>query len=237
MDERVSARPARYGCGVAFRGGIAAVISLALCSCVSPPRMCASQPECGSAAACVAGRCVANGATPAINGARRVLHDPVDSAFIRRGEGPDDSTPAIATLGDSRHPHAMALLRFAVPLPPDATVLEAYILLERAPDVEADPSSIVLHAARIAEPWDGRSVSWATQPRIEETGAPLTRVSASSGSIVRLDVRDLVQSWRARTGGDFGVAVVAEASAAGLPFAMRPGHGQHSGPKLELYIK
>jgi hypothetical protein len=213
------------------------VVSFSLGACVSPPRMCASQAECGSSGSCVAGRCVANGATPAINTARRLLFVPVDSAFVRRGEGASESPPAIATLGDGRHPEAMALLRFDLPLPPEATVLEAYVLLERAPDVETDPAFVALHAARIVEAWDGRSVSWATQPRVEETGAPVTRVSSSSGPMVRLDVHDLVEQWRQRAGADFGVAVVAEAAGTGLPFALRPGGGDQAGPRLEVYIK
>jgi hypothetical protein len=199
--------------------------------------MCASQAECGSSGSCVAGRCVANGATPAINTARRLLFTPVDAAFVKRGEGASESPPATATLGDGRNPEAMALLRFAMPLPPEATVLEAYILLERAPDVEPDPASVALHAARIVEPWDGRSVSWATQPRVEETGAPVTRVSSSSGPMVRIDVHDLVEQWRLRAGNDYGVAVMAEVGGGGIPFALRPGSRDRSGPRLEVYIK
>jgi hypothetical protein len=112
-------------------------------------------------------------------------------------------------------------------------------LLERADGVEADPSAVMLHASRIVESWDGRSVSWATQPRIEETGGPVTRVASSSARMVRLDVHGIVESWRQRSGDDFGLAVVARADGAGngLPFALRPGSSDRLGPRLELYIK
>ena len=69
-------------------------------ACVPPPRMCVSEAECGTAAACVAGRCVARGATPAIDSARRLLFSPVDVGWAHRG-GADASggSPAVATLG------------------------------------------------------------------------------------------------------------------------------------------
>jgi hypothetical protein len=222
-------------------------VALAACAatpgCVSSQRMCDAQFACTGTASCVAGRCVAAGATATINGARRLLFEPVDVAYIQRGAGGDQgSQPEIATLGDGRRPRAIALLRFAVPLPPEATVVEAYLLLQRAPDVEADPTALLLHAARIVEPWDGRGVTWATQPGIEETRAPETRVSTGAGPLVRLDVHELVELWRQRSGEDFGLAVIAEpadpaGAGDGLPFVWRPGGEDRAGPRLELYIK
>jgi hypothetical protein len=108
-------------------------------------------------------------------------------------------------------------------LPAEVHVLEAYLVLERATDGEADPVPITLHATRIVQAWDGRSVSWARQPRFEEAGAPITRVWPSSGRLVRLDVRALVQRWRRRSGEDFGIAVLAEeATSTGIAFALAP---------------
>jgi hypothetical protein len=64
-------------------------------------------------------------------------------------------------------------------------------------------------------------------------------VSLSGPPLVRLDVRDLVQKWRRRSGDDFGVAVLAEGeSATGMAFAVSPVGGRTlAGPRLELYVK
>jgi hypothetical protein len=186
--------------------------------------MCVSEGDCGAQASCVAGRCVAHGATPAIDTARRLLFFPVDLAYVRSDADARDATAA--TLGGVRDQGAIVLLRFSAPVPAEANVLEAYLVLERAIDVEPDPTPIALHAARIVDPWDGRSVSWARQPRVEEVGAPVTRVSPAAGPLVRLDVRALMQRWRRRTGKDFGVAVVAEGkSFTGMAFALVPAAG------------
>jgi hypothetical protein len=203
--------------------GVAVVVAVAVANgCVSPPRMCTAESECGGRSACVAGRCVAQGATAAIDSGRRLLFSPVDEAYIPRAGGPAGDAPVV-TLGRARDGAALALLRFAIRLPPEATLLEAYLLLERAPDVDMDPQPISLHAARIVDRWDGASTTWARSPRIEDTGAPVTRVSPSSGSLIRVEVREIVQRWRRRGHGDFGLAVVAEGeSATGVSFAWQP---------------
>jgi hypothetical protein len=169
--------------------------------------MCAAGGDCSATSSCVAGRCVANGAAVAIGAARRVLYDPVAIGFVRRGAEP--GLPAIAALG--RSDGALALLRFSLPLPPEVSVIEAYLLLDRATNVDSDPAPIALHAVRIVDPWDERSLSWAVQPRVEEVGSPITRVLPSAGALVRLDVRAIVERWRRREGGDFGLAVVSDA--------------------------
>jgi hypothetical protein len=224
-------------------------------SCYTPaPRMCTSAGECGASSSCVAGRCVTNGAVPAITTARRLLYAPVELAYLHRGEA--GGTPAIAMLGGSDD--AVALLRFSVPLPPEVTVLEAYLLLERARDVDSDPTAVALRAARIVQPWDVRSVSWAHQPHVEDVGAPVTLVPPASGPWVRLDLRELTQRWRRRGGSDFGVAVVAERmsggpASAGVAVALTPAPGRVDpdalrvdpdalrvdlvGPRLELYVR
>jgi hypothetical protein len=213
-------------------GGVALVVSLF--ACAPPPRMCTSGGDCGALSSCVAGRCVAHGATPAISTARRLLFDPVEVGYVSRTRGA--GTPPIAPLG--KGDGAYALLRFSVPLAPEAVVLEAYVLLERASDVDCDPSPIDLHAARVTVPWDERSLSWATQPRLEEIGSPVTRVLPAAGSRVRLDVRDLVLRWRRRARDELGLAVVAEGhTPRGMAFALEPSGHDAAGPRLELYVK
>jgi hypothetical protein len=197
--------------------------------------MCASEGDCGAQASCVAGRCVAHGGVPAIATARRLLYAPVDVAYMRRGHDREDAAPALVMLG--RDDGALTLLRFSVPLAPEAKVLEAYLVLDRPSGVEIDPAPISLHAARVLDAWDSRSISWARQPRLEEVGAPVTEASPASGPLVRIDVRALVESWRRRMGGDEGLAVVAAGkSATGMAFALAS-WGESHGPMLELYVK
>ena len=203
--------------------------------------MCSAEVDCGARAACVSGRCVAHGATAAIDTARRLIFFPVDIAFVGHASGSRDT--ATAVVGSSRDVQAAILLRFAAQLPSETNVLEAYLLLERQGAAASDPWAVALRTARIANDWDGRSVSWALQPRLEDIGAPVTRVSPSSGPLVRLDVRALVQRWRARAGDDFGVAVVTEeASPGGMAFALVPVASNDPrtallGPRLEVYVK
>jgi hypothetical protein len=206
--------------------------------------MCTAAGDCAATSSCVAGRCVAKGAAVAIGTARRVLYDPVAIGFVRRGGDP--GLPAIAALG--RSDGALALLRFSLPLPPEVSVIEAYLLLDRVTDVDSDPAPIALHAVRIVDPWDEQSLSWAVQPRVEEVGSPVTRVLPASGALVRLDVRAIVERWRRRAGRDFGLAVVSDASAGvgpgmGMAFALGAGGAGgvgaagSSGPRLELYLR
>ncbi len=218
-------------------------------ACVPPPRMCAQESDCGSQSSCVAGRCVAHGATAAIDGARRLLVEPVEVGWVQRGS--DVRGAPVATLGRAGEPAAL-FLRFDAELPGDASVLEAYVLLERAAELDADPSAtIAVHAARVVSPWDARSLTWATQPRVLEVGAPVTRVGAGAGRFVRVDVRDIVQRWRRRGRDEQGIAVVVEGeSATGLAFALAAvdvgrdrddpvlaPRRQQAGPRLELYVK
>ncbi len=155
---------------------------------------------------------------PAIASARRLLFAPLELGWVRRGGG---ETRDVAVLG--RGDGARLLLRFSVPLVPEASVVEAYVLLSRAPAIDADPALLSLHAARVTSPWDTGSLSWARQPTIEEVGAPVTRVAPASGALVRVDVREIVQRWRRRSGGDFGIAIVSEGtSPTGVAVALAP---------------
>ena len=158
----------------------------------------------------------------------------MEVGYVSRAGGP--GIPAIAPLG--KGDGALALLRFSVPLPVEATVLEAYVLLERVSDVDCDPSPIALHVARVSGRWDERSLSWARQPHVEEIGSPVTRVLPASGSVVRLDVRDLVARWRRQSRDDLGLAIVADGgSPTGIAFALAPSPSRRRGPRLELYVK
>ena len=152
-------------------------------------------------------------------------------AYLRRGDSPaGGAVPSLFTLGRRADGDEMLLLRFAAPLPPDATVVEAYVLLERSDAVDMDPSPIGLYAVRVVGPWDARAVSWATQPPVQDVRSPLTPlVPAAEHALVRIDVRTLVHGWQRHDPRDQGLAIVAQApTTTGATFA--------SG-RLELYVK
>lgn len=154
---------------------------------------------------------------PAVDSARRLVAHPVDAAYVRRGLPAREAMPAIFPLGAGG---AVLLLRFSVPLPANANVVEAYLVLHRAGLVDDDPTPISLHATRIVEGWEGRSTSWARLPRLAETRAPSTVVEPGGPALVRLDVRDLVRQWARHDPDDQGLAVTADTeSATGTTFA------------------
>lgn len=154
---------------------------------------------------------------PAVDTAKRLVVRPVDLAYVSAGRG-EGAPPPVVVLGKDG---AMLLLRFELSLPPGANVAEAYLVLHRAKVVDDDPAPISLHVTRIVEAWDGRSTSWARQPRLAETRAPVTTVEPFGPTLVRLDVRDLVRRWARRDPTDQGLAVVADQeSPMGTTFAL-----------------
>jgi hypothetical protein len=242
-----------------------APVVLVAFACVERDRLCASTTECGTTSACIAGRCqptlkddAGRIIPPMISSplVRRVVASPTDIAYVssRGGKSPSD-LPPVLVLG-RKGDGAALLLRFAVPIAEEESVVEAYVLLDRADVVETDPSPISLHAARIIDAWDGRSISYERQPRWEETGSPGTIVSGSGRPLVRIDVRDLVTHWKARDPRDQGVIVMADdTSRTGMAFAAAssvldqgstsmlgasPDEGPSwaaAPPRLELYLR
>lgn len=184
--------------------------------------MCTASSECATQSACVAGRCQPDkpNVKPAIDAARRIVVRPVDLAYLRRGEGPSGGAlPPLFALGRDS---AVLMMRFSVALPSTANVIEAYVVLRRSDAVDDDPAPISLHATRIVDAWEGRSISWALQPRVVETRAPATVVEPGGPALVRLDVRDLVRQWPKHDTRDQGIAVVAEnETRTGTTFAFR----------------
>lgn len=183
--------------------------------------MCTATSECAKENACVAGRCQPDKPTvkPAVDNARRWVVPPSDLAFVKRGDSASDgSLPPLFALGRSS---GVLFLRFSVALPANANVIEAYVCLRRATVVDDDPAPISLHANRIIDSWEGRSTSWAYQPRVREARTPATLVEPGGPGLVRIDVRDLVRQWAKRDPRDQGVAIVAEnESRTGTTFAL-----------------
>lgn len=141
------------------------------------------------------------------------------------------------------------MMRFSVALPTTANVVEAYVVLRRSDAVDDDPAPISLHATRIVEAWEGRSISWALQPRALDSRTPATLVEPGGPSLVRLDVRELVRQWPKHDPRDQGIAVVADnETRTGTTFAFRSvgsGGSERSSsssaadlePYLELYVR
>jgi hypothetical protein len=186
--------------------------------------MCIASSECTAASVCVAGRCQPDkpNVKPAVDAARRLVVRPVDMAYVRRGGGSSDSSggalPPMVALGRDS---AVLFLRFSVALPQLANVVEAYVVLHREGAVDDDPAPISLHATRIVDAWEGRSISWALQPRVVELRTPATLVEPGASPLVRVDVRDLVRQWARHDPRDQGIAIVAEnESRTGTTFAL-----------------
>jgi hypothetical protein len=140
--------------------------------------------------------------------------------------------PAVFVLGRSSE-NARLFLRFPLHLPKTGTIESATLLLSRTDDVDMAPGPVELHAARIVDPWDARSISWPFQPRIEEVRAPRTTILASSARITRIDVRAIVQEWPLRDPKDQGIAVVSDTTnSTGTSFAYMSRDAR--APELEI---
>ncbi|MGH7326804.1 MAG: DNRLRE domain-containing protein, partial [Polyangiaceae bacterium] len=108
---------------------------------------------------------------------------------------------------------------FPVTLPENGALKSASLLLTRSAAVDMT-GAIELHAMRVIDPWDARSISWPLQPRIEEARAPHAIVTPAGAKIVRIDVAEIVKAWPAHDPSDRGLAVVADRStASGASFA------------------
>jgi hypothetical protein len=212
----------RSRAGFASIAAVASVASVAGAGCAPRPRMCVASTECVAQSACVAGRCQPDkpNVKPAIDAARRLVVRPVDLAYVRRGDGANDGAlPPLFTLGKDS---AVLMMRFSVPVPATANIVEAYVVLRRADAVDDDPAPVSLHATRIVDPWDGRSLSWARQPRVADVRAPATVVEPGGASLVRLDVRELVRQWPRHDPRDQGLAILADnETPTGTTFAFR----------------
>ena len=217
-----------------------AAASCASFGCAPRARMCMASSECTAKSECVAGRCQPDkpNVKPAIDAARRVVVRPVDLAYLRRGDAASDGAlPPLFSLGKDS---AVLLMRFSVAIPTTANVVEAYVVLRRSDAVDDDPAPISLHATRNVQGWEGRSTSWALQPRVVESRLPATVVAPGGPSLVRLDVRDLVRQWAKHDPDDQGIAIVAEnESRSGSTFAFRASGAPAPDvePYLELYVR
>lgn len=227
----------------AARVSVLATLASLAGGCAPRARMCTASTECVALAACVAGRCQperenARPARPAIDTARRVVVRATELAYLRRGNAPSGGAlPPLFALGRDS---AVLMMRFAVALPSTAKVVEAYVVLRRSDAVDDDPAPVSLHATRIVEGWQGRSISWARQPKVVDTRAPATLVEPGGPAFVRLDVLDFVRHWARHDERDQGIAIVADnETRTGTTFAFRSlvREAADLEPYLELYLR
>jgi hypothetical protein len=228
----------------------AGTTALAL-ACARPSHLCEKSAECGTMA-CVAGRCQPEAGVPRIMSTRRLLRLPTKMAALSpRTAGFPAPSVQRTTLGET---DAQLLLDFDINLQPEESVVEAYVLLERA-DSPTDPSSpISLHATRIVEAWTPGSISWARRPMLDTRRTPISWVRPAQRGAIRIDVLELVRQWRKPAVDHHGLAIVsADHSGGGMTFALESGIAlapdvgggseqqgpvlSDRGPCLELYVR
>lgn len=226
---------------VIVAAALGAALSMLACS-ASRPSMCTTSTVageevrgCGTKGVCVAGRCQSDAGPPQVEQATRYVAEPTDMACIDEDDTTSGASPASCVMG---RPHgARLLLRFSVPLSEQAEVVEAYVLLHRAPDRDPDPAPFSLHASRIVGDWSGATLTAATLPPFVPARSADTRVDRSD--LIRVDVRDIVRQWRRKDPADRGLVLESVGGhGTGMHVAIAPStNGAARGPVLELYVK
>lgn len=211
--------------------------------------------DCGGLAACVGGRCQSGkpGAKATVDSARRVVARPVAIAYASRDTADDLAAPAVVAIGKNG---GALLLRFAASIPPGARIVEAYVVLARSSLVDDDPLPLVIHAARVVEPWTSGTIAWPLLPRSTNAKTASTTVLPYGVPRVRVDVGEIARRWPFQDPSDRGIAIVAEDdTASGLSIGLAAsgtyasaadatGHAGSPGPTgvdvepyLELYLR
>src|SRR5262249_38439431 len=127
-------------------------------------------------------------------------------------------------------------LRFEPTLKQEDDIVEAYVLVCPV----AASTTLTLHVADVTTSWTDRSTLQPARLTAHEVGLPRTHVGTAVGQCpIRMDIRELVQSWKKSSRTTRAVALRAEGSAGGgMRIALRPdGEGSVREPSLELYVR
>lgn len=212
---------------------------LAGCSSPAPEApLCSSVGTC-SAGLCVAGRCRAEGKSPAPAESLRLFLAPRDIAVLRP-DGPtggriDKDLPEMVALGREGGGDLVLLLRFAATWPDDASIASAFLVLDPAPGAPPPRRAAPVEVARILEPWHPSTASWGRQPRLSlPENAGLLRSTPPAPA--RIEVTRFVRDWAKRRPDDHGIALLIDGGdILGTTYSMGVTDG--TGPLLEVYVR
>lgn len=207
--------------------------------------MCAVDDPCSAGLTCVSGRCVSpknavrlfevdDAGSPLVK--RRVVV-PSDLAWLsgRETNAVGGTVPRVVSFdGTSR---GTLLLHFSeLEIPSD--LVEAYVVLRRAPDTDPPEGPVVLHALRIEDAWSSSTLSSVRPPRLVDLHGPETRVVGGASDVVRIDVKTLLSSFAKKKSHERGIAVVlGNEPLSPLLLALAPSRTVPEGPVLEMYAR
>ena len=194
-----------------------------------------SPSECGRLEACVAGRCLKNGATPAVARAERFVF-----AAQRRAVIP--FRPAVRGLLTLQSGDELLFAFDLRPLP-KRPIVEAYVLLSiaeldlhRSRDDVFGPGGGTFAAQPILESWTLDSALWKS-PHFGQSSSALSFLSMPTSQLFRVDVRSIVQMEVLGPESFFGIAVRYTASSLpSLQWDEVPHSAWHV-PQLEIYVE
>ncbi len=216
-----------------------ALLGVLLVGCGSASKP-AESPCAGTSACpggvCVAGRCHAEGHTPAKTGSSRVMLVPRDLAVLTsNGDHDASDLPESVALGRKETGRAILLCRFVSSWREDAEILSAYFVMDT---IEGSPLPVtppVVEIARILSPWASATTSWGRQPRMA-LPEPAGTLRALPSMPLRIDVTPSVREWAKRERDDYGLALVVNGDDPNGVLAST-GLTRGLGPHLEVYLR
>ncbi len=210
----------------AAMGAIVLGAGLVFVGCGVRPRMC-SPKECARGDACVAGRCIKTGATPAVARSERYL-------FLPRKRTVSPFRPIDRGLVALRSGDEL-LLSFELSGLPKRTLVEAYVVLAIAA-IELDRSGGGFAAEPLDESWTVETALW-KQPHHGKSSTARTMLTSPASQLIRVDVRTFIKAEQLNPGSISGVAIQYEG--ASLPSVQweELANSSWRSPQLEVYVE
>ena len=196
-----------------------------------------SPGTCGAGLACVVGRCRTSDASPSPTDTQRLLLPPRDVAILtsRGTSGAGSDLPAVLAFGRAGEGSLVVLLHFTATWRDDADVVGAFLLLDPLEGVVPPSNPIPIEVARILDPWSPSTVSWGRQPRLA-LPALAAVIRPPAPRPLRINVTEMVRSWKQRRADDHGIALLADGrDPFGSPYSTGVTGGV--GPQLEVYVR